>query len=187
MMHRFAEARLCLARAATGGATTEDVQHLSLTVDQACGVNLDKVLDARREMANRFDRLEDLVALGSLRADMGEWDDADRTYRRALRAYQDVSPFPLAWVYFQLGALWGELVPRPRPSHAAEWYRRAIDILPRYAKAAPRASTRRTPTPPGVMSTAIGWFLRLGWSTTTTLWLDVACLPSGCLDLNVSS
>ena len=49
--------------------------------------------------------------------------------------YQDVSPFPLAWVYFQLGLLWGELVPRPNSSHAAEWYQRAIDTLPCYAKA----------------------------------------------------
>ena len=31
------------------------------------------------------------------------------------------------------------------------------------------------------------WSLRLGWSATTTLRLDVASLSSGCLDLNVSS
>ena len=73
--------------------------------------------------------------MGALLADLGEADDADRTYRSALLGYQDVSPFPLAWVYFQLGVLWGESVPRPNLSRAAQWYRRAIDTLPRYAKA----------------------------------------------------
>jgi tetratricopeptide (TPR) repeat protein len=133
--HRFADARHYLAQAANGGAASDDVQRLSLNIDQACGVNLDKLLDVRRQIANEFNRLDDLVALGALLADMGESDDADRTYRRALMGYQDVSPFPLAWLYFQLGLLWGESVPRPNPSRAAEWYQKAIDTLPSYTKA----------------------------------------------------
>jgi tetratricopeptide (TPR) repeat protein len=133
--HRFADARHYLAQAKSCGASREDVQCLALNIDQACGANLDKVLDARRQIANQFNRREDLVALAALLADMAEVDDADRAYRRALMGYQDVSPFPLAWVYFQLGVLWGELAPRPNFSLAAEWYRRAIDILPRYVKA----------------------------------------------------
>ena len=36
---------------------------------------------------------------------------------------------------FQLGALWGELVPEPELSRAAQWYRKAIDYLPCYVKA----------------------------------------------------
>ena len=133
--HRFAEARHCLAKAKNSGAVTDDIQRLLLNIDQACGVNLDEVLDARRQIANEFNRLEDLVALGALLADMGEADDAERTYRQALMDYQDVSPFPLAWVYFQLGVLWGELAPRRDASRAAEWYQRAIDTLPPYVKA----------------------------------------------------
>ena len=52
------------------------------------------------------------MPLGALLADLREFDEAERTYRRALREYQDVSPFALAWVCFQLGVLWGELVPK---------------------------------------------------------------------------
>jgi tetratricopeptide (TPR) repeat protein len=52
-----------------------------------------------------------------------------------LSAYDDVSPFPLAWVCFQLGMLWGELAPVPDPNLAALWYRRAIAYLPNYVKA----------------------------------------------------
>jgi tetratricopeptide (TPR) repeat protein len=135
MMHCFDDARLFLMRAETGGASTDDVQHLLLNIDQACGVNLHGVLGARRRIASRYNRLEDLVALGSLLADMHEWDDADKTYRRALSGYQDVSPFPPAWVCFQLGVLWGELVPAPERARAAEWYQKAVDVLPCYVKA----------------------------------------------------
>src|SRR6185436_3975758 len=46
-----------------------------------------------------------------------------------------ISPFPLAWVCFQLGMLWGELGPVPDPTLAALWYRRAIAYVPGYVKA----------------------------------------------------
>ena len=54
---------------------------------------------------------------------------------RRFTRIDDVSPFPLAWVCFQLGMLWGELVPVPDPDLAALWYRRAIAYLPGYVKA----------------------------------------------------
>src|SRR5262249_5815452 len=50
-------------------------------------------------------------------------------------SYDDVSPFPLAWVCFQLGMLWGEQVPVPDPELAAFWYRGAIAYVPGYVKA----------------------------------------------------
>ena len=59
------------------------------------------------------------MPLGALLADLCEFDEADRTYHRALGEYQDVSPFAVAWVCFQLGVLWGELVPEPQSSQAA--------------------------------------------------------------------
>jgi tetratricopeptide (TPR) repeat protein len=46
----------------------------------------------------------------------------------------DVWPFPLAWVCFQLGMLWGELVPLPDPNLAGHWYLRAIAYLPGYVR-----------------------------------------------------
>ena len=51
------------------------------------------VLDERRRIARKSGRLEDLVPLGALLADLRQFADADRTYRQALREYQDVSPF----------------------------------------------------------------------------------------------
>ena len=96
---------------------------------------LESVLEVRRRMAAESGRLEDLVPLGSLLADLGNFDEADRIYDRALREYTDVSPFAAAWVCFQLGVLWGELVPEPQSNRAAVWYRKAIEYLPCYVKA----------------------------------------------------
>ena len=135
IVHRFAEARDHLARAASLSAPREEVDRHSLSIDQACGVGLDAVLAARRRLAAASGRLEDLVPFGALLADLERFVEADTVYREALSSYDDVSPFPLAWVCFQLGMLWGELVPVPDLDLAALWYRRAIAYLPGYVKA----------------------------------------------------
>jgi tetratricopeptide (TPR) repeat protein len=75
------------------------------------------------------------VPLGALLADLERFVEADAVYRQAFASYDDVSPFPLAWVCFQLGTLWGELVPIPDSDRAALWYGRAIAYMPGYAKA----------------------------------------------------
>jgi tetratricopeptide (TPR) repeat protein len=115
------------------GAPREEIERHSLSIDQACGV--EAVLVARRRIAATSDRLEDLVPLGAVLADLGRFAEADAVYRQALHSYDDVSPFPLAWACFQLGVLWGELVHVPDPRLAAVWYRRAIAYLPGYVKA----------------------------------------------------
>jgi tetratricopeptide (TPR) repeat protein len=135
MAHRFSDARQHLAEAEIGGAPAADVDRLRLAIDQACGNDLDSVLDARRRIVTETGGLEDFVALGSLLADLRDFDAADRAYKQALQAYRDVSPFPIASVCFQLGMLWGELAPEPRLALAAQWYRQAIAILPMYTKA----------------------------------------------------
>ncbi|WFU45491.1 hypothetical protein QA640_46620 (plasmid) [Bradyrhizobium sp. CB82] len=134
-VHRFTNARNHLARAASLGGPREEIERHVLSIDQACGVELDAVLAARRRIAAASGRLEDLVPLGALLADFERFAEADAIYRQALSSYDDVSPFPLAWVCFQLGMLWGELVPEPDPNLAALWYRRAIAYLPGYVKA----------------------------------------------------
>jgi tetratricopeptide (TPR) repeat protein len=135
MSHRFEEARGYLAQAKTHGAPAAAVQRLSLSIDQACGNELMEVLEIRHRMVAECGSLENLVPLGAVLADLREFDEADRIYQRALREYQEVSPFAVAWVCFQLGALWGELVPEPEATRAAQWYRKAIEYLPGYVKA----------------------------------------------------
>jgi tetratricopeptide (TPR) repeat protein len=133
--HRFAEAREMLAQASERGAREDATDRLSLTIHQAIGTNLSAVLASRRERAARPGHWEERIPLGALLADLGEFDEADRTYVDALRSYPDASPFAPAWACFQLGALWGEVVPVPVAARAAQWYRKAIDYLPCYVKA----------------------------------------------------
>jgi hypothetical protein len=133
--HRFAEGRDHLARAALMGGPAEAIERQMLAIDQACGLELESVLATRRRMAAASGRLEDLVPLGAVLADLERFTESNAAYRQALCSYNDVSPFPLAWVCFQLGILWGELVPTPEPNRAVLWYRRAIGYLPGYVKA----------------------------------------------------
>jgi tetratricopeptide (TPR) repeat protein len=134
MTHRFADAKKFLGQARVVEILPEAANRLSLSIDQACGIQLDRVLNARRKAA-ASGRLEDLVPLGALLADLGEYTEADEIYQRAIKEYQDVSPFALAWVCFQLGVLWGELVPETQSSRAALWYEKAVEYLPAYVKA----------------------------------------------------
>ena len=133
--HRFSEARHYLAQASLGGAPAEDIKRVMLSVDQACGRNLGAVLDERRGIVNQSGRLEDRVALGGVLADVGEFQEADQTLRRALREYQDVSPFPVAWICFQLGMLWGELAPDRQLLRSKQWYHKATVAVPSYVRA----------------------------------------------------
>ena len=126
MMHRFAEARHDLDQAEIGGAQEADVRRLRLSIDQACGTDLDRVLRERRETVRNSGAIEDQMALGGLLADLREFGDADRIYKQALQNYRDVSPFPVAWVCFQLGVLWGELVPEPQTACAAQMVRTSV-------------------------------------------------------------
>jgi tetratricopeptide (TPR) repeat protein len=133
--HHFSEAREHLQKIEAWGPLPPAANRLLLSIDQACGNKLGAVLETRRQMAAESGRLEDLVPLGALLSDLREFDEADDVYQQAFRSYQDVSPFALAWVCFQLGVLWGELVPETQPSRAEKWYRKAIDYVPDYVKA----------------------------------------------------
>jgi len=135
MAHRFAEAKRYLEEIGDWDELSDAASRLSLSIDQACGTDLEAALEARRWMVAKSKRLEDVVPLAALRADLREFDEADRLYQRALREYNDTSPFAVAWVCFQLGVLWGELVPESQSSRAEYWYRKAIEYLPCYVKA----------------------------------------------------
>src|SRR5262249_26311888 len=106
-VHRFAYARRHLSRAKRLEAPSEQIERYWLTIDQACGVDLEAVLAARQRIAESTGRFDDLVPLGAVLADLERVTDADAIYRQAFYSYDGVTPFPVAYVCFQLGMLWG--------------------------------------------------------------------------------
>src|SRR5262249_39834221 len=79
-VHRLDHARGHLGRAARLGGPTEAIERHRLAIDQACGVGLEAVLAERRRIAAVTDRLEDLVPLGALLADLERFTEADAVY-----------------------------------------------------------------------------------------------------------
>lgn len=134
-LHCFDEARSHLARAALMGAPRDEIKCQLLTIDQACGVNLDAVLAERSDIAAANARPENLVPFAAVLADVERFAEADDVYQRAFFSHDGISPFPPAWVCFQLGMMWGEVVPEPDLDLATVWYRRAIAYVPGYVKA----------------------------------------------------
>jgi tetratricopeptide (TPR) repeat protein len=135
LVHRFADAQTHLSEAHDRGAPVDVTRRVLLSIKQALGEDLQEVLKARRRIAETSTELQEMVPLGALLADLGEFEEADRTYLKAIQQYRDVSPFALAWVCFQLGVLWGETVPQPQLRRAANWYERAVGYLPAYISA----------------------------------------------------
>ncbi len=135
MAHRFADAKTHVEAAKARGAPASHTRRALMSIKQARGEDLPELLEARRQMAENSRELYELVALGALLAELGRFEDAERSYERALQTYDGVSPFAVAWVCFQLGLVWGVQVPLPQLGRAATWYERAINYLPAYAGA----------------------------------------------------
>ncbi len=64
---------------------------------------------------------------------LGRYHEADRAFAAAAAAYQDVSPFALAWVDFQRGLMWAESADEPQ--RALPFYEAAVARLPQYVVA----------------------------------------------------
>ncbi len=129
--HRFAEALDDLSTAESLGVPPLQTERLRAAIFQATGRYDEALAIRRRHAADR----QDLAAMGaeaSLLAERGDIDAAEQLFRDAQFHYRDVSPFPVAWLYFQQGLMWmreGDLV-RARTLFAA-----AQERLPAYAAA----------------------------------------------------
>lgn len=135
MRHHFAQAQLHVCRAESLGAAPDELSAIRLSLDQAMGKDLTALLDVHQTITKCNPSLQNLVALAALYVELGEIEMAEKTYLDALASYTDLSPFPLAWVCFQLGVLWGEAAPNTDPPRAAYWYQQALAYLPEYTHA----------------------------------------------------
>ena len=94
------DARRHLTRAALWAHRAKQSSATRWTIDQACGVDLDAVLAARRRIAALpAAGSEDLVPLGAAARRSGAVRRSRMLFiGQALHSYDGVSPFPLAWV-----------------------------------------------------------------------------------------
>ena len=132
-VHRFEEARAKLAEAARLGAPEHLVERARLVVDLAVGEDPAGLLPRARTLTAASESYAHWTVLASVLAALGRYEQADATYLRALSIYRDTSPFPLAWVSFTRGVMWGEAA--GRPDRARVLYADAVARLPDYVVA----------------------------------------------------
>ncbi len=129
--HRFAEALADLEHAARLGASASVVDGMRATVFQGLG-RYDEALAIRRTAAQRAPNTETLGALASLQAERGAVDDAAQLFEEARWSYRDVSPLPLAFLYFDEGSMW---MRRGDLGRARALFEAALRHVPGYAAA----------------------------------------------------
>ncbi|HEV8611175.1 MAG TPA: tetratricopeptide repeat protein [Thermoanaerobaculia bacterium] len=127
--HRFAEALADLEQVERRGLHGQRVESLRAAIFQATG-RYDEALAVRQRAAQSRPDIGSLGAEASLRADRGEIDEAERLFVEAPNHYRDVSPFPVAWLYFQQGLMW---MREGKLQRARELFEAAHERLPAYA------------------------------------------------------
>lgn len=130
-LHEFAGALADLATAENLGADGDAVDAGRAGVWQALG-RYDEALAVRRRLVKARATTATLTAYATLRGEMGDVAGAEATFLDAQEAFRDVSPFTLAWLYFQAGLVEERA---GRPSAARELYEAAHARLPEYAPA----------------------------------------------------
>jgi len=129
--HGFAAALDDIDRAADLGASSIAVDDLRAAIYQALG-RYDEALAIRRVHAQRDPNSETLGALASLHAQRGSIPEAARLFEEARWSYRDVSPLPLAFLFFDEGSMWmrhGDL------GRAEALFEAALRRVPGYAAA----------------------------------------------------
>jgi tetratricopeptide (TPR) repeat protein len=128
--HRFSDAQSVLDNLDRSNVASEDLRS---TLRLALENDLEALRDQKRQIAEEFPSYRTLSTWASIEAALGDFEEADRLYVEALRTYNDVSPFPVAWVMFQRGVMWAESA--DRPERALPLYREAVRRLPSYVVA----------------------------------------------------
>jgi tetratricopeptide (TPR) repeat protein len=132
-VHRFddAAAKLVAADAMTGARARDTERHRAALA--AARGDLATALELARAVRGRRADIGILTLEGKILAEMGQIDEAMRTFDAAEASYRDPSPFPLADLHLERGLAWearGEL------DRAKEAYRAALERLPQHAHAA---------------------------------------------------
>jgi len=106
---------------------------LKPSIDLARHDDLEALATERRAAVEERPSTDAWVALGDVLLAMGEAQEADEAYGRALLAYRDVSPLTVADLQFRRGLAWGESGEDPERARAL--YGDAVQRLPGFVRA----------------------------------------------------
>src|SRR5258706_10542058 len=129
--HRFVEALNDIERADKVSFDSEVTNRERAPIVQALG-GYDEAVAILEEAEDRRESFETIAALVGLYAERGETDIAERLYLESRRRYRAVSPFPLAFLDFQVGVMW---MHKGRLDHARTAFDLARRRVPAYAPA----------------------------------------------------
>jgi tetratricopeptide (TPR) repeat protein len=142
-VHRFDEALADLDRAEKLGTPEADTRARRGAILTALG-RFDDALPLLEAARKTYPNLTTLGAEASLRGKMGQIAEAERLFVEAEQTYRHMSPFALAWLYFERGHMWHGLGDEAR---ASELYRAAIAKLPPHARAVGHLGELASPPP----------------------------------------
>lgn len=132
-VHRFDDARAMLDAAEGAGASAEAVTGARLVIDLAVGVDPASLLPLAEARVAARDDTNAWTLLAGVRAEAGDFEQADEAFRTALARYNDVSPFTFASNAFRRGVMWAEMA--DRPDLARPLYEEAVRRFPDYVVA----------------------------------------------------
>ncbi|MGZ3427961.1 MAG: tetratricopeptide repeat protein, partial [Polyangia bacterium] len=136
-LHRFAEASADLDAAAAHGASPERVDGARAAIWSATGQE-QEALAIRARLATARPELGTLAAEAMSLAALGRVSEAERRFIEAQARFRDVTPLPIAALYFQAGLVEERA---GRPSSARELYEAARARLPDHAQATAHLAT----------------------------------------------
>ncbi|MSP26755.1 MAG: hypothetical protein EXR75_16755 [Myxococcales bacterium] len=130
-LHRFDKADADLAQAEKLGATTHELEQPRATLAMARG-RYDEALavfSARaRDRGDTVSLALEAICLGH----MQRTAESEAKFEAAVAAFHDTSPFVLAWLEFERGAMWERA---GNEEHARRYYQAAVTRLPAFAHA----------------------------------------------------
>jgi tetratricopeptide (TPR) repeat protein len=100
--HRFEEANELLDQALAAGYPSQQIDVEKAALLQATG-QYTEALVLRERLAKDDPGIHTLGALASLRAEMGQWAEAEKCYAAALDADEGISPIPCGQLLFEWG------------------------------------------------------------------------------------
>ncbi|MBD2465688.1 hypothetical protein H6G89_32375 [Oscillatoria sp. FACHB-1407] len=131
IFHRFSAALADLNCSEQLGYDDSHVNAARATILQAIG-HYEQALTIRQRAVETNPNIDTLGAFAVLQLDRGDFVTAEQLMIAAQESYSGISPFPIAWLYFQ----WGHLcVQAGNLSCACAWFKAASHRFPAYAAA----------------------------------------------------